>query len=105
MRESFFEKVTLRYDHIPHLHGAYTRSVTVPKCSGDGSGDVDGGCASCHYYAGHMAKYTGTPRDQIHVVPLGLNREGHGEVKRELDSEPFIIGYLARIWLVKGLHC
>ena len=70
----------------------------------DKSGDIDGFFASCHYYAGHMAKYTGTPRDQIHVVPLGLNLEGHGEVKRELDSEPFIIGYLARICPEKGLH-
>ena len=70
----------------------------------DKSGDIDGFFASCHYYANHMAKYTETPRDQIHVVPLGLNLDGHGQIERGLSSEPFIIGYLARICPEKGLH-
>ena len=41
-------------------------------------------------------------RSRIHVVPLGIDFDGHE--RAGLDSEPFTIGYLARIAPEKGLH-
>jgi glycosyltransferase involved in cell wall biosynthesis len=56
------------------------------------------------YYADFMADYLSVARDRIHVIPHGLQLEGHGD--REVRSEiaPLRIGYLARICSDKGLH-
>ena len=48
--------------------------------------------------------YLGVPLDKIHIVPLGLNLDGHGPPVEKSEPPPFIIGYLARICPEKGLH-
>ena len=55
------------------------------------------------YHADFMSDYLGIPRDKIHVVPLGIHwRDYNGSRKPKTD--PFTIGYLARIVPEKGLH-
>lgn len=67
--------------------------------------DADGFVAPCRYYAHFMADaYLKVPVDNIDVVPLGLNLDGHGEAVSRPGHPPFVIGYLARICPEKGLH-
>ena len=67
--------------------------------------DADGFVAPCDYYAQFMADaYLDVPLDKIHIVPLGLNIDGHGLPIEKPEPPPFIIGYLARICPEKGLH-
>jgi glycosyltransferase involved in cell wall biosynthesis len=64
---------------------------------------VDAFIAVSHYGARSMADYLGIDRARIHVVPLGIDVDGF-EVKSGGGSEPFTIGYLARLTPEKGLH-
>ena len=67
--------------------------------------ETDGFVAPCGYYARFMADtYLGVPVDNIDIVPLGLNMDGHGMLVEKTEPPPFIIGYLARICPEKGLH-
>lgn len=67
--------------------------------------DADGFVAPCNYYAQFMAaEYLQVSIDNIHIVPLGLNLDGHGELNDKTESPPLKIGYLARICPEKGLH-
>jgi len=63
---------------------------------------VDAFIAVSHYYADFMAGYLTIPREKIHVVPLGINLQGHDPEPRP-RSAIFRIGYLARIAPEKGL--
>lgn len=55
------------------------------------------------YYAEFMPKYLGIPTEKIQVVPLGINLQGYE--KREPEaSEPFTVGFFARVAPEKGLH-
>ncbi len=66
-------------------------------------GSVDAFIAVSRYHADFMSDYLGIPTDKIHVVPLGIHwRDYDGARKRKTD--PFTIGYLARIVPEKGLH-
>lgn len=90
---------------------------------------ADAVVATSDYYADFMAEYLGLPRDQVRVIKLGINLEGHGQVEGsapdsssdsptpprvESDSgdgsdvpagdNPFVVGYLARVCPEKGLH-
>lgn len=65
--------------------------------------DVDRFIAVSRYYADHMAPYLDVPRDRIDVVPLGIDVNGYGRVGPR-PTEPFTVGYLARIAPEKGLH-
>jgi len=56
------------------------------------------------YYADTMADYLSVDRQRIHVIPHGLQLEGHGQPKESAPDLPFRIGYLARICEDKGLH-
>jgi glycosyltransferase involved in cell wall biosynthesis len=57
------------------------------------------------YYAEFMADYLSVPREQVHVIPPGLNLAGHGtQPPRRPDNKPPTIGFLARICPEKGLH-
>lgn len=68
------------------------------------AGEFDAFLAHSRYYAEFMSEYAGLPREKMHVVPLGIDLEGHaGEVKRQLGSPP-VIGYFGRICPEKGLH-
>ncbi len=67
--------------------------------------DADGFVAPCNYYAQFMAEeYLQVSVDNIHIVPLGLNLDGHGELLEKTEAPPLKIGYLARICPEKGLH-
>lgn len=67
--------------------------------------DADGFVAPCNYYAQFMAKeYLRIAVDKIHIVPLGLNLDGHGDVDQKAAPPPLKIGFLARICHEKGLH-
>ena len=64
---------------------------------------VDAFMAVSRFGAQQMAGYLGIARDRIHVVPLGINLDGHRR-RQGPEPEPFTIGYLARIAPEKGLH-
>ena len=67
--------------------------------------DADGFVASCTYYARYMAEeYLQVSVDKVHIVPLGLNLDGHGALEEKTEPPPLKIGYLARICSEKGLH-
>src|SRR4029453_399685 len=83
-------------------------------------GQIDGFIANTRFYADHMAKYLGIPRERIEIVPLGIDTrdfvsrqepgvrsqepaEPKSEI-RNLKSEIPTIGYLARLDPAKGLH-
>jgi glycosyltransferase involved in cell wall biosynthesis len=50
-----------------------------------------------------MPGYLGVPAEKIRVVPLGINLEGYDKKERD-RSEPFTIGFFARVAPEKGLH-
>ncbi|HTY62646.1 MAG TPA: glycosyltransferase family 4 protein [Acidobacteriota bacterium] len=64
---------------------------------------VDAFIAVSDFGARSMAGYLGIDRARIHVVPLGMNYAGF-EKGTAPDTEPFTIGYMARISPEKGLH-
>ncbi|MEP7270300.1 MAG: glycosyltransferase family 4 protein [Acidobacteriota bacterium] len=73
--------------------------------------NVDGFIALNNFYAEFMSDYLSIPREQIHVVPLGINLTDYDTVRPQIDSakrfaasERFTIGYFARIAPEKGLH-
>jgi glycosyltransferase involved in cell wall biosynthesis len=64
---------------------------------------VDAFLPVSEYYRKYMPGYLGIPREKMHLVPLGINMEGHAP-RQPRASETFTIGYLARIAPEKGLH-
>jgi glycosyltransferase involved in cell wall biosynthesis len=66
--------------------------------------DVDAFVALNHYYADYMVQYLGIDRRRVHVIPHGLQLDGHAERPVKRSDEPRVIGYLARICVDKGLH-
>lgn len=64
---------------------------------------VDAFIAVSEYYADFMASYLGIPAEKIHLVRLGINMEGF-ERRERRESQPFTVGYFARIAPEKGLH-
>jgi glycosyltransferase involved in cell wall biosynthesis len=64
--------------------------------------NVDAFLAVSRFGADRMSEYLGIERGRIHVVPIGIDFEGHS--RAGLSGEPFTIGYLARIAPEKGLH-
>lgn len=65
---------------------------------------VDAFVALNRYYADFMADYLSVDRSRVHVIPHGLNLDGHGRRIEKSPDEPRVIGYLARICEDKGLH-
>jgi glycosyltransferase involved in cell wall biosynthesis len=66
--------------------------------------DVHAFVALNGYYADFMAEYLAVPRERVHVIPHGLDLEGHGDRRVRPVGEPRRIGFLARICHDKGLH-
>jgi glycosyltransferase involved in cell wall biosynthesis len=64
--------------------------------------NVDAFLAVSRFGADRMSDFLGIDRSRIHVVPIGIDFEGHS--RSRLDAEPFTIGYLARVAPEKGLH-
>lgn len=67
---------------------------------------VDAFIAVSGYYADFMAEYLSIPRSKIHVVPLGINLKDYEaqSPRKPRTTEPFTIGYFARVAPEKGLH-
>ncbi len=63
---------------------------------------VDAFLAVSRFGADRMSEFLGISRGRIHIVPIGIDFEGHS--RAPLDGEPFTIGYLARVSPEKGLH-
>jgi glycosyltransferase involved in cell wall biosynthesis len=80
--------------------------------------EVDAFVAINRYYADFMADYLAVDRSRVHVIPHGLNLQGHRQppalpgvqpanislTSKVQSNKPLIIGYLARICEDKGLH-
>jgi glycosyltransferase involved in cell wall biosynthesis len=64
---------------------------------------VDAFLAVSDYYARFMPLYLDIPPEKIRVVPLGINLQGYSQKNLE-RSQPFTIGFFARIAPEKGLH-
>jgi glycosyltransferase involved in cell wall biosynthesis len=64
---------------------------------------VDAFLAVSEYYANFMKTYLGIPQEKIHLVPLGINMNGYGK-RTSRGSEPFTVGFFARVAPEKGLH-
>jgi len=58
--------------------------------------------ATSDYYAQHMAGYLGLERSAIQCVPIGIHLDGHDPSPRA-RSDPFTLGYFARVAPEKGL--
>lgn len=65
--------------------------------------DFDGFITHSHYYAEHMAAELAVPLDRFHQLPLGIDLNGHDGQPRPA-SDPFTVGYFARLCPEKGLH-
>lgn len=64
---------------------------------------VDAFISVSEFYADFVPDYLGIAPDKIHVVPLGINMQGY-EMRRRDSSQPFTIGFFARVAPEKGLH-
>lgn len=65
--------------------------------------DVDLFIAVSEYYARYMQDYLGIPAHKMTVAPLGVNTDDLTPATRT-RTDPFTIGYFARIAPEKGLH-
>lgn len=64
----------------------------------------DGFLVHSAYYRDFMSAYLQIPLEKLHIVPLGIDLAGHDGEPRPAPSDPFKIGYFARICPEKGLH-
>lgn len=68
---------------------------------------VDVFIAVSEYYSKFMPDYLEIPPDKISVVPLGINLQGYHRRPESVASEgsnPFTVGFFARVAPEKGLH-
>jgi glycosyltransferase involved in cell wall biosynthesis len=86
-------------EKLPPPHYGEARQLLRERAS-----SVQAFVALNRYFADYMATYLAAPRERIHVIPHGLNLEGHGCPQPKSEGEPCRIGYLARICHEKGLH-
>lgn len=66
--------------------------------------DVDAFVAMNRYYADVMTGYLDLEPAKVHVIPHGLQLDGHGTRHGAAQGEPLVVGYLARVCHDKGLH-
>jgi glycosyltransferase involved in cell wall biosynthesis len=68
--------------------------------------DVDAFLSVSDYYVPVMSSMLAIPREQIAVVPLGINMDGYdaGPTAPHAEGDPFRIGFFARISPEKGLR-
>lgn len=66
--------------------------------------NVDAFIATSDYYAGFMAEFLSVQKQKMHTVKLGINLDGLENGRINVQSDSFIVGYLARICPEKGLH-
>lgn len=75
----------------------------VEKLIRDNIKHVDAFIAVSQFHADSMASYLQIPDQKLYVVPLGIKMDDY-ESKTFTRSEPFTIGYFARVTPEKGLH-
>ncbi|HVW01957.1 MAG TPA: glycosyltransferase family 4 protein, partial [Planctomycetaceae bacterium] len=63
----------------------------------------DGFFVHSAYYRDFMSDYLRVPADRFHLLPLGIDLEGHDGTP-QIVQRPFTVGYFARICPEKGLH-
>ena len=85
-------------EKVPPPHYEQARQVLRERAAG-----IDAFVALNGYYADFMTEYLDVPRSRVHVIPHGLNLEGHG-TRPSGAGNPRTIGYLARVCADKGLH-
>jgi glycosyltransferase involved in cell wall biosynthesis len=56
------------------------------------------------FYAEHMSGYLDLPRGRVRTVPLGVHAADEAPVPPGRPSQPFTVGFFARIAPEKGLH-
>jgi glycosyltransferase involved in cell wall biosynthesis len=125
--EPRFDVVNLPYSLLLGMAGPLKRALNVPICCTlqgedlflDGLGDpyrrqsldlireasqyVDAFLPVSQYYLDYMTGYLGVPAAKMRLAPLGINL--HGYAPRPAGrTDPFTIGYFARIAPEKGLH-
>jgi glycosyltransferase involved in cell wall biosynthesis len=125
--EPRFDVINLPYSLLLGMAGPLKRALKVPICCTlqgedlflDGLGDpyrqqsldlireasqyVDAFLPVSQYYLDYMTGYLGVPAAKMRLAPLGINL--HGYVPRPAGrTDPFTIGYFARIAPEKGLH-
>jgi len=91
-------------ERLPAPHYAEARAELRARCA-----ELGALVALSDYHADFMAEYVSAPRERIHVIPPGLNLEGHPvpPATRRPAASPdreVTIGYLSRISPQKGLH-
>jgi glycosyltransferase involved in cell wall biosynthesis len=64
---------------------------------------VDGFFPVSDYYRDFMSGYLGIARERMQVIPIGITLEGYLP-RGPRTSDPFTVGYFARIAPEKGLH-
>lgn len=71
----------------------------------DHAREFDGFFVHSRFYLEYMADYLSLPRENFRQLPLGIDLTGHdGRPDERAASDPFTIGYFARIAPEKGLH-
>jgi glycosyltransferase involved in cell wall biosynthesis len=125
--EPRFDVVNLPYSLLLGMAGPLKRALKVPICCTlqgedlflDGLGDpyrqqsldlireasqhVDAFLPVSQYYLDYMTGYLGVPAAKMRLAPLGINL--HGYAPRPAGrTDPFTIGYFARVAPEKGLH-
>lgn len=92
-------------ERLPEPH--YTQARAALR---DRAGDLAALVALSRSYADFAAEYVGVPRERIHVIPPGLNLEGHCDPAPRPatlpngTSRPIVVGFFSRICEDKGLH-
>jgi glycosyltransferase involved in cell wall biosynthesis len=124
--ETRFDVINLPYTLLLGLAEPLRRALNVPICCTlqgedlflDGlgeawkresldlirsaSGFVDAFLPVSRYYFDYMPGYLQIPREKMRLVRLGINLDGYTP-RNPMRTEPFTIGYLARIAPEKGL--
>jgi glycosyltransferase involved in cell wall biosynthesis len=125
--EPRFDVVNLPYSLLLGMAGPLKKALKAPICCTlqgedlflDGLGDpyrqqsldlireasqyVDAFLPVSQYYLGYMTGYLGVPAAKMRLAPLGINL--HGYAPRPAGrTDPFTIGYFARVAPEKGLH-
>jgi glycosyltransferase involved in cell wall biosynthesis len=86
-------------ERVPEPH--YSQARELMRRQGTG---VAAYVALNRYYADFMMDYMGLDPRRVHVIPHGLNLEGHGTRPHAPGGDAVSIGYFARICPDKGLH-
>ena len=63
----------------------------------------DGFLVHSRYYRDFMSGYLGLPFEKFHLIPLGIDLEGHDGRPGPRNNDAFTIGYFARVCAEKGL--